>query len=121
MNYVEMIDELRTVVYKNIRKLSETTTTSSPPTISVNEYLPVPPPSSSAIHSHSYQLTEDDSSHQQQISSGEEEIEIDENQSNKTFMKKLCGTTKKTIQQAEEGFIKLDHVIRQLRTSIQKK
>jgi predicted ribosome quality control (RQC) complex YloA/Tae2 family protein len=122
MNYVDMIDDLRTVVYKNIRKLSETSSSPST-TATANEYLPIPPPLSSSVHSHSYQLTEDDSCHQQQMSSGEDEIEIeiDEHQSNKTFMKKLRGTTKKTIQQAEEGFLKLDHVIRQLRTNIQKK
>jgi len=36
-------------------------------------------------------------------------------------MKKIRGTTKKTMQQAEEGFIKLDNVIRQIRTNIHKK
>jgi hypothetical protein len=115
MNYVEMIDEVRTVVYKNIRKLSETSI------VQTNDHLPVPP----SVHCHLYQSREDDSSHhqqqQQQISSGEEEIEIDENPPNKTLMKTIRGTTKKTMQQAEEGFIKLDHVIRQLRTNIQKK
>ncbi len=112
-----MIDDLRTVVYKNIRKLSETSST-----IPINnEYLSVPPPLSMAVQSHPYQYSEDDSSHQQQISSGEEEIETNDNPPNKTLMTKIRGTTKKTIQQAEEGFIRLDHVIRQLRTNIQKK
>jgi hypothetical protein len=118
MNYVEMIDELRQVVYKNIRKLSES---SSSPAPTANEYLPVPPPYSSSVQSHPYQLAENDSSHLQQISSGEEEMDSGDNHSNKKFMKTIFGTTKQTIQQAEEGFIKLDHVIRQLRTSIQKK
>jgi hypothetical protein len=118
MNYVEMIDDLRTVVYKNIRKLSEASPSTAP---IANEYLSVPPPSSMAVQSHPHQYSEDDSSHQQQMSSGEEEVETNDNPSNKTFMTKIRGTTKKTIQQAEEGFIKLDHVIRQLRTNIQKK
>jgi len=113
-----MIDEVRTVVYKNIRKLSETSSSTAIPT---NEYLPVPPPSSISVHSHPYQSKEDESSHPQQISSGEEEIEIDENPCNRTLMKKIRGTTKKTMQQAEEGFIKLDNVIRQIRTNIHKK
>lgn len=126
VNYVEMIDDLRTVVYKNIRKISESSS-SPPPMVSANEFLIVPTPaSSSAVHSQSHQTAENDSSHQQQqqqISSGEEEIEIDidNNPPNKTLLKKIRGTTKKTMQQAEEGFLKLDHVIRQLRTNIQKK
>ena len=114
-----MIDDLRTVVYKNIRKLSESSSTTVP---IANEYLSVPPPSSMAVQSHPYQYTEDESSHQQQqISSGEEDVETNDNSTNNTFMKKVRGTTKKTIQQAEEGFIKLDNVIRQIRTNIQKK
>ena len=119
MNYVEMIDDLRTVVYKNIRKLSEN---SSNTPAAMNEYLSVPSP---AIQSQVFQLAEDDSAHQTPMSSGGEEEDVEEssnpNPENKTFMKKICGTTRRTILQAEEGFIKLDHVIRQLRTSIQKK
>jgi hypothetical protein len=117
MNYVEMIDELRTVVYKNIRELSGTSSSSS----STMEYLQTPLPSS--VRSQPYQSAENESSHSQQhISSGEEEEEIVDNQpNNKKLMKKIRGTTRKTIHHAEEGFIKLDHVIRQLRTNIQKK
>lgn len=123
INYVEMIDDLRNVVYKNIRKLSE----SSPAGVAAttNEYLSVPSPTSLAVQSQQYQFTEDDSSHQQtqHMSSGEEDAESTSSEptKNKTLMTKLRGTTKKTILQAEEGFIKLDHVIRQLRTSLHKK
>lgn len=45
----------------------------------------------------------------------------DNSEDNKKFMDKVRGTTKKTIQHAEEGFIRLDNAIRQLRTNIQKK
>jgi hypothetical protein len=87
------------------------------------EYLQAPSPSS--VRSHPYQSAEDESSHSQQqhISSGEEAEEemVDNPSNNKTLMKKIRGTTRKTIHHAEEGFIKLDHVIRQLRTNIQKK
>jgi hypothetical protein len=117
MNYVEMIDDLRTVVYKNIRELGGTTSTT-------NDHIhpPPPPSSSSSVIFHSNQPNEVEMSHSpQHASSGEEEEQIADQHSNKTFMKKIRGTTKKTIQQAEEGFIKLDNVIRQLRTSIQKK
>ncbi|CAF1406879.1 unnamed protein product [Adineta steineri] len=120
MNYIEMIDDLRTVVYKNIRELGGPSSSSSS---STNEYLQAPMPST--ILSHPQQFTENDSSHSHQLVSGseEEEMEVNDNihSSNKTLMKKIRGTTKKTIQQAEEGFIRLDHVIKQLRTSIQKK
>ncbi|CAF1229182.1 unnamed protein product [Adineta steineri] len=114
-----MIDDLRTVVYKNIRELGGPSSSSS----STNEYLQAPMPST--ILSHPQQFTENDSSHSHQLVSGseEEEMEVNDNvhSNNKTLMKKIRGTTKKTIQQAEEGFIRLDHVIKQLRTSIQKK
>ena len=40
---------------------------------------------------------------------------------NKTFMKKFYGTTKKTIQQAEECLTKLDHVTRQVLNNVQRK
>lgn len=122
INYVEMIDDLRTVVYKNIRKLSESSPAGA--TTIPNEYLFVPSPTSLAVQSNQYQLTEDDSSHQQQpMSSGEEDTESTSSEptKNKTLMTKLRGTTKKTILQAEEGFIKLDSVIRQLRTNLHKK
>lgn len=119
MNYVDMIDDLRTVVYKNIRDLGGVTTTAS--AMATSDYLQAP--SSSNIRTHPYQMSENESSHSAQASSAEvDEQEMDENTGeNKNFMKKIRGTTKKTIQQAEEGFIKLDHVIRQLRTSIHKK
>lgn len=122
INYVEMIDDLRTVVYKNIRKLSESSPAGATAT-ATNEYLSVPLPTSMAVQSHPYQLSEDDSSHPQPISSGEEDVESTSSEptKNKTIMTKLRGTTKKTILQAEEGFIKLDHVIRQIRTNIHKK
>jgi len=117
MNYVDMIDDLRTVVYKNIRELGGT------PTSTTHEHLhPIAPVASSS--SISLPSVDNDIPHQQPpISSGDEEEEEQhiDNHSNKTIMKKIRGTTKRTIQQAEEGFIKLDNVIRQLRTSIQKK
>lgn len=117
MNYVEMIDELRTVVYKNIRELGGTPS----PAMATSDYLQAPAPST--IRTHSYQMTEDDSCHSTMaVSGGEEDDDMDSQPSNnKSIMKKIRGTTQKTIQQAEEGFIKLDNVIRQLRTSLHKK
>ena len=115
MNYVDMIDDLRTVVYKNIRDLGVPTATSAT-AMATNDYIQVPSPA--AIRAHPYQTAEDDSSH---LPDDDEEEAENKSGSNKTMMKKICGTTKKTIQQAEEGFIKLDNVIRQLRTSIHKK
>ena len=126
VNYVDMIDDLRTVVYKNIRKLSETS--SSPASggnggggggAASNEYLTVPQPASLGVQSHTVQHAENSSSHQRHVSSGDEESDNVEN--NPTLMKSIRGTTKKTLQQAEEGFIKLDNIIRQIRTSLHKK
>ncbi|UJR22056.1 hypothetical protein I4U23_025124 [Adineta vaga] len=121
MNYVDMIDDLRSVVYKNIRDLGGVTTTTTATPMATNDYLQEPSPST--IRAHTYQMSEDESSHAPQVLlGGTDEEEINENSgNNKTIMKKIRGTTKKTIQQAEEGFIKLDHVIRQLRTNIHKK
>jgi hypothetical protein len=117
VNYVDMIDDLRTVVYKNIRELGGTPST----TMATSDYLQAPP--LSTVRSHPYQMAEDDSCHSAPaMSAGEEDEEMDGHPSNnKNLMKKIRGTTRKTIQQAEEGFIKLDNVIRQLRTSIHKK
>ncbi|CAF0845241.1 unnamed protein product [Adineta ricciae] len=115
MNYVDMIDDLRTVVYKNIRDLGVPTATSAT-AMATNDCVQVQSPA--AIRAHSYQMAEDDSSH---LPDDDEEEAENKSGSNKAMMKKIRGTTKKTIQQAEEGFIKLDNVIRQLRTSIHKK
>lgn len=106
-----MLDDLRTVVHKNIRELSGTSSTGG-------ESFSTPPPT---IRAYPQQYKEDESTHQLQtqlhVSSGEEE----ETDPNKTFMNKVRGTTRKTLQQAEDGFNKLDSVIRQLRTNIYKK
>jgi hypothetical protein len=116
MNYVEMVDDLRQVVYKNIRDIGGT-----PSSTAANEYLQAPPPlASTSVRSHPFQSKEDESSHPEPTSSGEEDNNSATN-SNKTLKKTIRDTTRKTIQQAEEGFIKLDHVIRQLRTSMHKK
>lgn len=120
VNYVDMIDDLRTTVYKNIRKLSESSSTGI-----TNEYFPVPHPPSQPLQTHPYQTSEDDASHQQHMSSGDDEVESTASEptssSNKTLMKKLRGTTKRAILQTEEGFLKLDSVIRQIRTNMHKK
>ncbi|CAF3517127.1 unnamed protein product [Adineta steineri] len=120
-NYVDMIDNLRSVVYKNIRELAGTPTCQT-----INDNLSPSP--STAIHHERTQHTEASANnhhpyqppqqHQHQQSSGEED---DGENPNKTFMNKIRGTTKKTIQHAEEGLNKLDGVIKQLRTNMQKK
>jgi archaellum component FlaC len=106
MNYVEMIDHLRTVVYKNIRELTGTP---------ANEHMS--PPLSVPVRHERIQQAEAIGNNLQP-SSGEED---NGENPNKTFMNKIRGTTKKTIQHAEEGLNKLDGVIKQLRTNMQKK
>jgi hypothetical protein len=110
MNYVEMIDNLRTVVYKNIRELSGTPTFQT-----ANEHIHAP--SSAPVRHERIQQTEA-SGNNQHHSDGEND---NEDNPNKKFMSKIRGTTKKTIEHAEEGLNKLDGVIKQLRTHMQKK
>jgi len=110
MNYVEMIDHLRTVVYKNIRELT------GPPLFTpANEQMSQP--LSVPVRHERIQQAEAIGNNLQP-SSGEED---NGENPNKTFMNKIRGTTKKTIQHAEEGLNKLDGVIKQLRTNMQKK
>ena len=106
MNYAELIDELRQVVYKNLRELTGTSMTAS------NEQLDSPP----ILPARSVEAEKS----QPAVSSGDEETSS-ECPSNRTLMKRIRGRTRKHLHQAEEGFLKLDHVIRQLRTTIQKK
>ena len=121
MNYVEMIDNLRTVVYKNIRELTGTPTSQLPhdhypPTMSApvrHERTSSNDPITTN-NSHPYHL------HQHPPQPGGEDDDNGDNP-NKTFINKTRGTTKKTLQHAEEGLNKLDGVIKQLRTNIQKK
>jgi len=108
MNYVEMIDNLRSVVYKNIRELGGTPTMTTTTT-----ELHQPP-----IRQERPQSNEPIVNNNFQPSSGEED---NSDNPNKTFMIKIRGTTKKTIQHAEEGLNKLDGVIKQLRTNMHKK
>ena len=108
MNYVEMIDELRQVVYKNIRELVGPSPSPSSGYEDLQAATTAPPPG-----------RPDEDAAQQQISSGDDEPT--ETKSNKTLMTRIRGGTKKRLHQAEDGFLKLDHVIRQLRTNIQKK
>jgi hypothetical protein len=110
MNYVEMIDHLRTVVYKNIREL-----TGTPLFTPANEQMSQP--LSVPVRHERIQQAEAIGNNLQP-SSGEED---NGENPNKTFMNKIRGTTKKTIQHAEEGLNKLDGVIKQLRTNMQKK
>jgi hypothetical protein len=109
LNYVDMIDELRQVVYTNIRDLTgtnnqEQSKTSSP---------------MSSVRSQSIPTVIDDESKHTALSSGDEDT--CDTKSNKKLMNKIRGTTKKRLHQAEEGFMKLDQVLRQFRTNIQKK
>jgi len=108
MNYVEMIDNLRSVVDKNIRELGGTPTMTTTTT-----ELHQPP-----IRQERPQSNEPIVNNNFQPSSGEED---NSDNPNKTFMIKIRGTTKKTIQHAEEGLNKLDGVIKQLRTNMHKK
>ncbi|CAF3434250.1 unnamed protein product [Rotaria sp. Silwood1] len=111
-NYVDMIDHLRTVVHKNIRQLGNVST--SQPT---NEQLQMS--TSVPMQVEQLQLTERRENNQQpQLLNCEED---NPDAASKTFMNKIRGTTKRTIQHAEESLTKLDDVIKQLRTNMQKK
>jgi archaellum component FlaC len=110
MNYVEMIDNLRSVVYKNIRELGGASTFPS-----TNEFIQ--PTLSAPPRQELIQLPEPTGNNYQQSSSEEDNGD----NLNKTFINKIRGTTKKTIQHAEEGLNKLDGVIKQLRTNMHKK
>lgn len=93
LNYVEMIDDVRQIVYKNLKDLSQTTNSSNV----------VPSPMCVADGPHS---------------SDEENVT---ETSNKTFLKKIRGKTKKHFHQAEEGITKLDNALRRFRHSMEKK
>jgi hypothetical protein len=110
MNYVEMIDNLRTVVYKNIRELSGTPTFQTATD-------PIQPQFTTTVRHEKIQQSEATGNNHPQ-SDGDDN---NEEHPNKIFIKKIRGTTKKTIEQAEDGLNKLDGVIKQLRTNMQKK
>jgi len=112
MNYVEMIDNLRSVVYKNIRELGGASTF-QPSNEPIQPILSAPP----IIRQERAQPPEPTTNTYQPSSSEDDNSD----NPNKTFMNKIRGTTKKTIQHAEEGLNKLDGVIKQLRTNMQKK
>ena len=103
MNYVEMIENLRLVVYRNIRELGNASTMQTS-----QEYAQ---PIAAAPPRHEPMQR---SENQPQASS------LDDNL-NKNFMETIRGTTKKTILHAEEGLTQLDSVIQKLRSSIGKK
>lgn len=110
MNYVEMIDNLRSVVYKNIRELGGASTF-QPTNELTQPVLTVP-------------VRQERTQHTEPVSTNQQQFDDDDDNSdnpNKTFMNKIRGTTKKTIQHAEEGLTKLDGVLKQLRTNMHKK
>lgn len=104
-NYVDMIGNLRKVVYKNIQQLGGSGMV--PITFEAN-----PPPTTMTLSTTS---VETNSSRQ---STNEDD---NSDNPNKTFMTKIRGTTKKTIEQAQDGLQKLEGVIQQLRINNQKK
>ena len=106
MNYVEMIENLRLVVYRNIRELGSGSAMQTS-----QEYMQ--PLTAAAPRYESTQQSEALTSHLQASS-------LDDNP-NKNFMEAIRGTTKKTILHAEEGLTQLDTLIQKLRTSIGKK
>jgi archaellum component FlaC len=110
MNYVEMIDNLRSVVYKNIRELGGAST--FPPTNEQSQTTSSAPVRYDRMHH-----TEPIGNDHQQFDGDEDNVD----NANKNFMNKIRGTTKKTIQHAEEGLNKLDGVLKQLRTNMHKK
>jgi hypothetical protein len=108
MNYVEMIDNLRRVVYRNIRELGCASTSLLP---LQHEY--VVQPSTTPIRHEQIQLTEFVDNNQQ--------LNIDDESDKRNIMDKIRGTTKKTIQNAEASLNQLDDVIKQLRNNIRHK
>ncbi|CAF3971506.1 unnamed protein product [Rotaria sp. Silwood2] len=111
-NYVDMIDHLRTVVHKNIRQLGNASAFPS-----INEQMSTS--SSVPTQIEQLHLTEVMRNNQQPQPSNSEEDNPEG--SSKSFMKKIRGTTRQTIEHAEESLNKLDDVIKQLRTNMQKK
>ena len=111
MNYVEMIDNLRTVVYRNIRGLGASSNVGS--FMATTEYPPPTPPAVPIRHQR-VQRSEMTTSNPQLESSGD-------NGDNQNIIRNIQGTTKKTIQQAEQGLSQLDHFIKQFRANVGKK
>ena len=110
MEYVDMVDELRAVVYRNIHELGATS-----PSYPTSEYFQSPS-SSPRVHSNPRQFMEDETFHRAQPV-----LNVEDSASNKTLMNKVRDTTVKAREQAEEGITKLDNVIRQLRSNLQRK
>ncbi|CAF1068442.1 unnamed protein product [Rotaria sordida] len=111
MNYVDMIDHLRTVVYKNIRQLGSASTFS--PTNEQSQ-------TSSSVPAHFEALPHSEIIVNKQLASSSYEEDNPE-YANRTLMNKIRGTTKQTIQHAEDSLSKLDNVLKQLRTHMTKK
>ena len=111
MSYVDMIDNLRTVVYQNIRGLNGTP--SLPPTNEQSQS-----PLSVPIRQQQVHQAEPLENNLQAANNSEQEAP---ESTGKRLMQKIHGTTKKTIQHAEESLSKLDNVLEQLRRNMQKK
>lgn len=115
MNYVEMIDNLRTVVYRNIRGLGGASANVGP-FAAVTDFPSPNPYNAPPIRQERMQRSEATSSNPQLNS-----VEDNGDNQNRNFIDKIRGTTKKTIQHAEESLTQLDSVIKQLRTNVRKK
>ena len=115
MNYVEMIENLRMVVYRNIRDLGGASSNTSSFAVAT-DYPSVNPLAAQPVRHERMQRSEASNSNPQLSS-------VDDNgdNQNRNFMDKIRGTTKKTIQHAEESLNQLDTVIKQLRTNVRKK
>lgn len=111
IGYVDMIDNLRKIVYQNIRGLSSASSFSS------SSELNQPP--SGVVRLDQHPIPENLRDNQSQLSTSSDQENPEG--TNKTLMHKIRGTTKKTIQHAEESLSKLDDVIKQLRTNMQRK
>lgn len=103
-NYVDMIDNLRTIVYKNIQQFGGTGI--APIVFEAN-----PPPTTMTLSTTSIQT----------INSRNSTDENDNSDNpNRTFMTKIRSTTKKTIEQAQDGLEKLDSLLHQIRINQKK-
>lgn len=121
MNYMDMIDNLRTVVQRNIQELGSSSSSSSvammrsassseqlfPSTTAPAPAPPVP------VRPERMQRSE--------ISGSNSQLSTTDNSTSRNFMSALHGTTKKTIQNAEKSLDQLESVIRQLRITSRKK
>jgi len=112
MDYMEMIDNLRKVVQRNIQELGSGSMSSSMRSASSSEQLFTGPAPNSARPERT-QRTD--------LSGSNSNLSTTSEKSSRNIVSVLHGTTKKSIQHAQENLHQLSDVIRKLRADSQKK